>query len=517
MSTFDSSRPALTTDRRIHRGEPDALGWRILMEAPGEPHQEVVDGEVLACLWHLTDRHLCDAESPSRIEYLDRYSDPDSPFRSHLGEIGTYRPQEILTVQVAVAMVDTVNAVDRGPVTQAPIDAVIITGDVTDNAQRNELAWYSAVINGGTITPGSGGFTSTWCGVTESSTWDERFWHPDGPPANVEPDLPSRTYGFPTVPGLIEAARMPITSPGVKYPVLSVYGNHDGLLQGTVAPTLALRALSVGAERIIGLPAGESPMTLAPAVAPHGPAFYVHDVSSPRIRVTADPNRDFVSDGEFAIEAGRTSNYWAQDVGQVRIISLDTVNPNGGWQGSIDETQLAWLAEELRTHSESYIVIASHHPSPTITNDFTPDASERRVLGSEILDLVMSFPNVIAWIAGHVHFNAALIHERGATRLLEVTTSSLIDWPQQGRIVEFVRSGGRIAIVSTVVDHDSPVDWEGSTGLDSKAMASISRTLAANDYRRRDASPMNELREGEPEVRNTVWWVDDPFGAVSLG
>jgi len=135
--------PVTTAKASIVRTEADERGWRGLTRAPGEPHgADVPEGEVLACLWHLSDLHLCDAESPARLEYLDRLADPDSPLADEIGEVGTYRPQEILTVQVAVQMVHTVNRISRGPVTGSHVDAVLITGDVTDNCQQNELAWY---------------------------------------------------------------------------------------------------------------------------------------------------------------------------------------------------------------------------------------------------------------------------------------------------------------------------------------------------------------------------------------
>lgn len=64
------------------------------------------------------------------------------------------------------------------------------------------------------------------------------------------------------------------------------------------------------------------------------------------------------------------------------------------------------------------------------------------------------------------------------------------------------------AIISTVVDHDSPLAWEDKSSLTTSTMAGISRLLAANDYQRRDPTPLNELREGAPEVRNVVWRVN---------
>lgn len=495
-----------TVTRRIDRGVPNPLGWRSLISAAGEAHpDDLPDGEVLACLWHLSDLHLCDAESPVRVAYLDRFADPDSSLREEIGEVGTYRPQEILTVQVAAAMVETVNAITTGPVTGAPIDAVLITGDVTDNAQANELDWYTTLVNGGTVTPGSGASTSTWSGVSDPDSWDEHYWHPDGPPPGLQPDRAMRLFGYPRVPGLIEAARRPVHSPGLNFEVLSVHGNHDALLQGTVASDDNLRAFAVGDQEITGLSPDFDPREITAAVAPNGPAAYLVDPNGPRRSIPADPRRAIVAPGDFAHAAGRETNYWSQDVSRLRVISLDTVNPFGGWQGSLDEVQFAWLRAQLAT--DSYIVIASHHPSPTMTNDYAPHG-QRRVLGPEVVAELLHNPRVLIWIAGHVHFNAAIRHGDEQNWFWEVTTASLIDWPQQGRIFEFVETTKGVAIISTVVDHDSPLAWEENSSLTTSTMAGISRLLAANDYQRRDPTPLNELREGAPEVRNVVWRVN---------
>lgn len=497
-----------TRDQRIVRGEPNSLGWRGLREAPGENDAVPTgDGSVIGCLWHLSDLHLCDAESPVRIEYLDRFADPDSRYREEIEEVGTYRPQEILTVQVAATMLETVNAIDRGPLTGAPIDALLVTGDITDNAQTNELSWYRTLIEGGTVEPGSGGRKSSWVGVSSSDTWDEYYWHPDGPPCGFPEDRPTRLFGYPRVPGLIEASRSPITSPGSSYPVLSVHGNHDALLQGTVAPDERLREYAIGDEAIQRLSEEFDPRQIASAVAPNGPADYVIDPDAPRRTITADPTRAIVEPGDFATATGRSRNYWTQDVGQLRIACLDTVNPFGGWQGSLDEAQFAWLTEQLEQSRNHIVVIASHHPSPTMTNSYSTNGS-RRILGDEVVQLLLRYPNVVLWIAGHIHMNAALRHGDDHNWFWEVTTASLIDWPQQGRIFEFIRSGDEVVITSTVVDHDSPLTWHADQDYSTQALASISRLLAANDYQRRDPTPINELREGSPEVRNATWRVN---------
>ena len=65
-------------------------------------------------------------------------------------------------------------------------------------------------------------------------------------------------------------------------------------------------------------------------------------------------------------------------MGRLRLIALDTVNPHGGWQGSLDETQFAWLCDELDAAADRHVVIASHHPSFTLTNDYAPDGRRAR-------------------------------------------------------------------------------------------------------------------------------------------
>ena len=107
--------PGDTTRTTIARGEPDAAGWRDLARRGGEPRlQDVPSGEVLACLWHLSDLHVCDAESPAASSTSTATAIRTPPFREELGDIGTYRPQEAFTVQVATTMVRTVNGWTHG-------------------------------------------------------------------------------------------------------------------------------------------------------------------------------------------------------------------------------------------------------------------------------------------------------------------------------------------------------------------------------------------------------------------
>ena len=220
-----------------------------------------------------------------------------------------------------------------------------------------------------------------------------------------------------------------------------MHGNHDGLLQGTVAPDDELRALAVGDARITGLPESADPLVTAEAIGEVGPVRYVHDATSPRVTIAADGGARLPASPTSSPPTTREEGpkYFASDVGRVRLIALDTVNPHGGWQGSLDETQFAWLCDELDAAADRHVVIASHHPSFSLTNDYAPEGAERRVLGSDVVVTLLEHPNVVAWIAGHVHFHFAMRHGDEASGFWEITTSSLIDWPQQARILELVQ------------------------------------------------------------------------------
>src|SRR6202012_4657119 len=87
--------------------------------------------------------------------------------------------------------------------------------------------------------------------------------------------------------------------------------------------------------------------------------------------------------------------YYSFDRGIVRCVVLDTVNPHGGWQGSLDTNQLSWLVSELRDCAGRPVLLFSHHALETMVNDRRPPGAGRRVLGPELRDVLLSHPCVV--------------------------------------------------------------------------------------------------------------------------
>jgi metallophosphoesterase (TIGR03767 family) len=525
-----------TDRRRLVPGEPGAGGYRSIDRVEGEPHQvgPELSGQSLPPDWrrtarpllviaHLSDTHLMDHQSPARAELFDRYSDPDSPLRPAVGIIGCYRAQELFTYQVAESMAASVRAMTAAPVSGAPIDFAIVTGDATDNCQRNELRDYIDLLDGQQVRPDSGD-PDRYEGVASPQVEDERYWHPDGGVA----DLPRRRYGFPAVPGLLAAARRPFQATGLGLPWYAVHGNHDNMMQGTVPATGWLRDFPKGSVKYVSPPDDlDAADALAQFDAANADALLELSRGA-RLAVTPDPGRAPVTRPVHVHEHFRTAGtpvghgysqrnvddgtaYYGFDWGPVRCVAIDTVNPHGGWQGSLDETQLGWLDRELTACAPRPVVLFSHHPMQTLVNDTRPPGADRRILSGELRDVLLSHPCVIAWVNGHTHVHAItpVFDEAKPGGFWQVTTASHIDWPQQARIIELVETGTGLALACTVIDSAAPAAF---TGGDSPAdLAALARELAANDWQVRDLiTPDGGAGAGVASDRNVVLPIDWP-------
>jgi metallophosphoesterase (TIGR03767 family) len=445
--------------------------------------------------------------------------------------IGTYRAQEFLTTQVLEAMVQAANQITAGPLTGAEIDAVVVTGDVVDNAQSNELNWYINILDGGFVDPKSGDAeVSEASHSSHPDLYDEHYYHPDGPPADSPGDRPHVLHDFPHFKGVLAASERSFQAEGLNHKWLAVHGNHDALLQGTAAPTSELNDLVTGPDKLAGIKDMNILADLFMGFGEVGPAVYPSIDHLITNKVSADPRRKLSTLEEWVDIHTRCGHdhglekeqvktaYWYRNIGtDVRLIALDTVNRYGGWQGCIHREQLEWLREVLLVSRDKYVVLSSHHPLENLINGYVPDDQSAPALEEEVQRLLAEFPNVILWFAGHVHDHKISQRKNsdGSHAFWEIRTGSHIDWPQQSRTIEIVKTqGGKIAIGTVIFDHAGPVDFHGTPDELSNpiALAGLSRLLSANDWQRQNGGPVGlELLEGEPSDRNIWLWANDPL------
>jgi metallophosphoesterase (TIGR03767 family) len=533
--TARSPADAVTTARtRLVPGEPGEGGYRVLAAEDGEPHtfRENLGGAGLGPGWlrsalpllvlaHLSDTHVMDHQSPGRAELLDRYSDPDSPVRAEVGIIGTYRAHELFTHQVADAMIRAVRRARSAPVSAAPVDFAIVTGDATDNCQLNELRNHIALLDGGEVIPDSGD-PDRYEGVSSAAVEDERYWHPDG---GTE-DIPRARFGFPDVPGVLAAVRLPFRARGIGLPWYAVHGNHDNMLQGTVAPEEWMNDFLVGGVKFVTPPAGIDADEVVRRFGAADGTVLATLASSTQLTVTPDPGRATVTRADHVREhfasAGAPAGhgygkenlaqgtaYYAFDHGVIRCLVLDTVNPHGGWQGSLDAQQLRWLQAQLASAASRPVVLFSHHPLETLVNEARPPGADRRVLADELRAVLLAHPNVVAWLNGHTHVHAVTPVTDGSGGFWQITTASHIDWPQQARLIEFLGTPAGLAIACTVIDSAAPVSYQGTA--DPADLAALSRELAANDWQVRDLiTAEGGAGAGTAADRNVILTVEWP-------
>lgn len=516
--------------------------YRIRRDLGGAPPEQF---QSLVCFVQLSDLHVTDSQSPARVEFLDRYGDVDCELAPVLGRVGLYRPQEALTAQVVEAMVRAISRVSRGPLTGTPATFALSTGDATDNCQSNELETYIGLLDGGQIVTTDSGKRGRYDGVGSDEYFDPRYWHPDGSPDGEPVDVPRAVHDFPLVAGLLEAAITPFLASGLPLPWYAVHGNHDALFGGTLCPDGELSKIATGTEKRIGLREEHDPLSLlANNEVEPSPGLWGL-ISAPTRQVPADPSRSPFRQADWISRHLRDSGtptghglalaepgccYYAFDVGVIRFLVLDTVNQAGGWQGSLDDGQFHWLEDELVAgsrhfsdamglrHSHDVIdrlfVLVSHHPLKTLINGFAPDGSVRHLEG-EVKALLERFPNVVCWVNGHTHCNqiqAVRPTQQGLpSGLWQITTSSLIDWPQQSRLIEIAMdtSSGDVVIATTMLDHLGLIDPRRGDLDEVRTLAGWSRELAANAWQGRiDGEPTGR---GGLLDRNAILVVPAPF------
>jgi 3',5'-cyclic AMP phosphodiesterase CpdA len=347
------------------------------------------------------------------------------PFLDRLGGSfsSTFRPQDALTSQVLDAAVRAIDA--QGP------DAVLVTGDLIDNAQANELALARAVLDGGVADPDSG--ARGYDGVQAAANPDPAYYRPD-----VDP---------PRHKGLLDAAQRPFRAPGLRAPWYPTPGNHDLLLAGELARTPSTEAVAVGDRRLVTPSASlDVPRTedaLTPQLVDSVLSGGLPGTTAP---ITPDPGRRELTPSEAIAGLRRASGHggsgprmdYAFDPGRaVRVIVLDTVRRDVGASGVLSADQVRWLAGELARAGERRVIVVSHQPLTKVDG------------GEAALDLLDRDRHVIVALAGDSHHNRIRARRSAAGGYWLVQTAALADYPQQARMLRVRESAGGGTVIET--------------------------------------------------------------------
>ncbi|RVW05133.1 TIGR03767 family metallophosphoesterase [Rhodococcus xishaensis] len=491
-------------------------GYRRLTAGPGWPlvvRNDLAEAQsgredrrtALASLVQLTDVHVLDAQSPVRFEYVH-------PFQP-----SAYRPQETMTAQGLISLVNRVNSLRMGPHTQRDFDAVVTTGDNTDNKEFIELDWFLAALNGGDITPNSGD-PAQYEGVQNSGA--DLYWNPESSIRDIYKEA-----GFPEIPGLLGAALQPVVSPGLNTKWYCVFGNHDDAVQGTLPNGISFFEDMYTGSKKFEVPDSANQSAQMSSAMSSDPTDLLNLLSAITTRprtVTPDERRKPFTPREFiaahldpantgpgpvghgfAPEAAESGiGYYSFEIAPGVIgISMDSTNRAGFVDGSLGEEQFEWIEQTLlagsskyyetdgslvtQDRTDTYFVLFSHHTSTSMANT-RPDPErpqEPRIKGAQLVDLLHRFPNVLAWVNGHTHENRITpqVGQTPEQSFWEINTASHIDFPQQGRIIEVVdNEDGTVSLLTTLFEADSPyqVDYDDFSPL---GLASMYREFSFND------------------------------------
>jgi 3',5'-cyclic AMP phosphodiesterase CpdA len=389
----------------LQRGPAEPLLDRTALAPRSRPVR------TLATFVQISDPEITDAQSPARLEMLDRYG---SPFTS------AFRPQETLTGQVLAASLATADAFHP--------QAAVFTGDLIANDQENELDELLATLRGGRVDPDSGG--PGYQGVQAASDPDPYYYRPE-----VDP---------PQHPGLLGEAVRPFVSPGLPVPWYPVVGDHDLLVQGNLPATPETNAIAIGSRKLVTLDPAALRLVGTGVLKPRlVSALLAHGLPGKWMRVTPDPRRRELAPAQVLARLRRASGVGGQGrlldytfpLGHALVgIALDTVSRTGNAEGVIRSSQVRWLREQLQAAGRRSVMVFSH------------SAVTSCIGGEAALALLDHDSHVVAAVSGGSHRSAIAPRRTPAGGYWLISTSSLIDYPQQVRAFRLLQTanGGRV-------------------------------------------------------------------------
>lgn len=431
------------------------FGALVLAGCPPETDLPAgVEGEHWLRIAIISDTQIVDEESPARAVRF-------APFLAE-----AWRPQEAYGLQTLDATLRVINARHRaGKGVGRPIDLVLFTGDLCEGAQHNELRWVIDTMDGRWIVPDSGEL--------------------DGPlrpgPPDLNPKLPFQAAGLDR-----------------EVPWYTVHGNHDGLCAGVFgidstradpevwhSPQLEPVAILLGLHDLTPVwhslmpTRDQSPAIIRASADPADPTtleLALDELYSGPI--VPDSQRHFIDRSRF-IEAhfdtltqpiGHGFTEWNRSSGAawyavkpkpdvpVRLLVMDTVAPDPvpgfpNHYGVLTRAQFESFVKPEVEDAEAageFVILVSHHPSA----DFNLPHPGATVRTSEFRRYLTSRSNILAHLCGHTHRHRVTRIE-GPSPYFEIETGSIIDYPQEGRMLDifYDESTGAVLLASEIFSH----------------------------------------------------------------
>ena len=386
---------------------------------------------------------------------------------------------------------------------QKPLEMMLFTGDFIDISQYNELRRGLEVLDGGTVHHDSGAKDDPIPGLS----------------ANGRPNDSFDSFTALGLKGYDDKAEIPW---------YFVAGNHDGLVLGNFPITdkpLALfgKTLRGGTREFFNnISTGNTNwLGYSPTIS----GFLQHLFDLDDFFVVADADRRVVTPFEVASEMfnstglplghgmqhvlddsgtlnGRLNYSFTSNSGLIRHIALDTSMPIGP-EGWLLPEDFQWLKRELQAAQDAgqLVIVSSHHmPKDIVLN------------GQGLVQMLNSYPNVIAHIVAHQHMNTiearkGLDAEHG---YWEIQTSSMVNWPQQVRLmdIQIDRTSATGIITTTMLNHNADDPYQVSQR--GRFLSYLERWLEGALH----AEDALIEAEGKPEARNTKLYFKVPANVM---
>ncbi|MDY6932718.1 MAG: metallophosphoesterase [Spirochaetota bacterium] len=360
---------------------------------------------------HITDVHITDGTNPLRVEVLD-----DIP-----GLDAAWRPQQHMSATALDAVIRSINQQHA----EETFDFMISTGDMVDNAMQNEFQWFMDVLNGNIMS-------------------DDYL------------ELVDRDIMTPVNPQGIE----------VDIPWYAAIGNHDTMIVGNF-PAKLMEAIHKNMKETYGfeITTQEEVIELLfnygfDMMPENMDGYYSFDPNDYVHCIVLNTNNDNWVEGLIDRFMSRNRSLIGRlirledSLGRELIIKYILITflkwlktqsqevVGGIAEGTLNRDQFEWMKGEIENNSHKLCLIFSHHGPDSFLSPIG------NVTPNELRSCLCSYDNVIAHIYGHNHNNHIVKEESPYGYYWGISTSSIIEYPQEWRRIAIWDNGDGTGILS---------------------------------------------------------------------